>query len=64
VQGGGVEQPRPTCVITVKLCILYDTPSPSNTLHYNAGEPLAYFAETTTVRRWILIQRERTGSGF
>jgi hypothetical protein len=41
VRGGGVEQPRPICITAVKLCILSVTPSPSNTRHCNAGEPLA-----------------------
>jgi hypothetical protein len=38
VRGGGVEQPRPICITAVKFFFLYVTPSPSNTLHCNAGE--------------------------
>jgi hypothetical protein len=41
VRGGGVEQPRPICITAVKFFFLSVTPSPSNTLHCNAGESLA-----------------------
>jgi hypothetical protein len=40
VRGGGAEPPLLICITAVKLCILSVTPSPSNTRHCNAGEPL------------------------
>jgi hypothetical protein len=41
VRGGGAEPPLSICITAVKLYILSVTPSPSNTRHCNAGEPLA-----------------------
>jgi hypothetical protein len=40
VRGGGAEPPLSICITAVKLCILSVMPSPSNTRHCNAGEPL------------------------